>query len=312
MRLRAAVVWLTAGHLACSEAPPPPAPRVDLGGDVVARVGGLPITRDTVARIAAAQAVSPEVARDRAITDAVFAAEAKRRGLGDASASASVAARLLFAELRREEEARPLTDEEVEKVVARRWLELRRPASRRLVHAVVLVPKNSPGESVWHTAEEVATEVREVVDQAASVARSQPFSAADDEALRAFLELAESVDAGGLELKAEDLGPIADDGRVVRPGGGSLVPEFMEGVRGLAARGDLAGPFRTSFGVHVVLQLDAAPAIEPPPEDLPALVRAEVVDERLRARRAQLIEPGRAKVEIPPSGPALLDLVRVQ
>ncbi len=310
--LLAAACVSIAGLLACSDEAPPPSPRrIDLGSDVVARVGDVPISILTVQRIAVAQGISLEEARDRALRDAVFAAEAEARGLRDAELAAAVDARVLFAELRREESERPIGDEELQRVVERRWLALRRPAGRRLVHVVVRLPPKSEDETLWDAAFAVGAEIREAVEGAAIVARAQPFVPGSDEAALEFRDLAKSVDAAGFQTKVEELGDVAADGRVLKEGSGTLDATFMEGVAALRARGELAGPFRTPFGVHVVLQTNSTPAVELTHDELLERAKGEIVDDRLRARSSALLK-GRLSVEVPVNAPALLDLVRVQ
>ncbi|MCC6554946.1 MAG: peptidylprolyl isomerase, partial [Polyangiaceae bacterium] len=64
--------------------PAPPAPAAaQMPAGVVARVGDLDVTADTVARVAAAQRIPLDRARDAAIRDALLAAGARARGLHD-------------------------------------------------------------------------------------------------------------------------------------------------------------------------------------------------------------------------------------
>ena len=74
---------------ACNRPAADSASPASLPEGVVASVSNDPIARETVARIAGAQGVEPRAACERAIADALFAAEA-RRELGAAGKVASV------------------------------------------------------------------------------------------------------------------------------------------------------------------------------------------------------------------------------
>lgn len=286
----------------------------DLGGDVVARVGGASIGAATVRRIAEAQAVTLEVARERAVHDALFAEEASARGLDAASLEATVLARLL-AEALRGDVAGPITDEELERVTARHWLDLRRPEGYRVVHAVVLGrhgDRRALDDAEARRASELGAAIRAAVGAAADRARAEPPAPDGDAAVAAFRELVQGIDAGGLEVKVEALDPFAADGRVLHPRGGTLVPEFVDVVSALRERGAVAGPFRTPFGVHVAMLLERTPPHEVPADERRALLADEVLDDRIRARRDALLEAESRRVELAPNAAALLDLVRVQ
>jgi len=76
---RAGAALLILGAAACSESVAPPPAQRALGGEVVARAGGEEVGVDTVRRVSSAQAITPREALDRAIFDAVLAAEAKQK-----------------------------------------------------------------------------------------------------------------------------------------------------------------------------------------------------------------------------------------
>ena len=141
--------WLSAscaGALACSAtsgAPAPASQRARLPSGIAARVGSDEVALATVARIARAQGVPLALARDRAVSDALFA-QAARSVFASGSvvpvSERSAAARALLETLKAEAHARgPGSDAEVAVLTDRHWQELDRPPSVRTTHAVVRV-----------------------------------------------------------------------------------------------------------------------------------------------------------------------------
>jgi hypothetical protein len=112
---------------------------------VVAQVGSDEVALETVRRISVAQAVSPEQARARALTDALFAAGARSAYEGRAVVPVlerAAWAPALLEGLKDDALARgPASDAEVAELTAVRWRELDRPPSVRTTHAVALVEK---------------------------------------------------------------------------------------------------------------------------------------------------------------------------
>lgn len=163
MRRRIALlVGITLGCGAESSQPAPSASSGALPAGVVARAGSAEIHAETVARIVESAEVSPEIARERAISDALFAQEAEQRlprGMA-VTLERAVLGRALLEQLRREAERQgDPTDEEVERATRERWLDLDRPESARVTHAVVL-PGNGDPARARQVAEEMARAVQ--------------------------------------------------------------------------------------------------------------------------------------------------------
>src|SRR5262245_8483767 len=125
---RGQVVALTLLIVACTsshDAGPPPE-SAPLPPGVAARVGNEDLSVDLIRRVSAAQGVSIEEARRRAISDALFAAHAKQTFASSGAietAERSALARAVLERMRREVESRgPPTDAEVETVSNERWL----------------------------------------------------------------------------------------------------------------------------------------------------------------------------------------------
>lgn len=295
---------------ACEAAPPAPKLR-ELASGEIARVGDEHVDAASVQAIAAAQGTSLAVARDRAIRDALFAVEARTRGRALGAVESAWLARRLLDERRRELDV-PVTDEELAEVSARHWLAFDRPEGFRVVHAIVLVPatKGQPADpATWERAESVASRVREAANVAAQEAKTLP---ANDNAVTAALnKVIAGLDAGGFKTKVEPLPGVAADGRVLRDNAGTFAPEFAAEVSKLRDRGDTTPPFRSPFGIHVAILLERTPAQTVAAEERRAFVHDEVLDQRVRAARAQMVAPHAASVEVATNVAALLDLVQM-
>jgi len=241
--------------LACGEPtkkPPPQAASASLGGEVVARVGDVNIERSLVASVAAAQHVTPKVALDRLVDDALAAEGARARGLdttrGVDLARRAFRARLVADRLHADAVALGLpSDEEVAKLTARHWQSFDVPESLRVVHAVVM---RKPA-----LAAERGTEVAEGLRVAVAGATD-----AKDFELRARM-----ADPHGLEIRVETLPPFVRDGRMVQ--GGALDATFVDAAFALAQPGSTSGVVETKFGWHVIRLIDRIPPKQVPLEE---------------------------------------------
>ncbi|WP_437784243.1 peptidylprolyl isomerase [Sorangium sp. So ce1097] len=310
----ACVAWAALSTSARGAAPLPP--------DVAARVGAIDIPVDSVARIAAAQQTPPARARDAAIRDALFAAEARARGLDQhpevqREISAALARRLLHRLREEAAGAGPVTDEELRTATERHWLELDRPEGYRTVHAVVRLSADAD-EATRERARALAEAIRKAVLSARDVAlRSEPPRAAEgrppsDPAADAFVSAAKAVPADGLEVVAQPLPPVTAAGRALTPEPQQFDVDFARAAASLAARGDLSAPIASSFGVHVIMLLERIPAQVVPAEERRRLVRDEVVADRARAAQSKLLEALRREPRVVGGIDALLELVRIE
>jgi hypothetical protein len=289
----------------------------ELESGVVARVGQQLITADGVGRIAAVQGVGVAAARDLAIHDALFAAEAKANRM-DAEPSiqqminAALARRMLRKLLDDADRAGPVTDEELEQVMKRRWLELDRPEGFRVVHAVVRT-KEGADEATRGRAEIVARAVREAVMPVVQVAKStsQSTDGAADPVVEAFRKAADAVAKDGFEIKIESLPPVAVDGRLLVMEGGGLEKAFADGASKLEARGSLSDIVSTSYGFHVLLLLERIPEARVPVEERRTKVRQEVLWGRASAARSKLLQGLRRDVMVERNVDGLLVMVPV-
>jgi hypothetical protein len=278
--------------------------QASLGEGVLARVGPEQIAVSTVERISLAQSIDPRTARDHAVSDALLAVEARARSL-DASLGfelRTALARATFDELVASARAEgPPTDSELSAWTERLYYTLDRPESHRTVHAVVRVPPEADA-STWKAAEAIAEAVSRRVAPAVELALgSSPSGAGDqvDPVEQRFIELARDTPSEGLELVVQPLPPIAADGLTVQPEGRQPFDvAFVREATALERRGSLSKPFRSSFGWHVVLLLEKLPAVRVPLEERRRLLTPDVWDERIRARRAELVARLRREVPI--------------
>lgn len=271
---------------------------------VLARVAGEQVAASTVERIAVAQSIDARIARDHAVTDALFAVEARARSLDAAlgfqlrTALARATLDELVASARAEG---PPTDAELAVWTERLYYTLDRPESHRTVHALVRIPAEADA-SKWVAAESVAEAISKRVAPAVELARSSsPRASGDgvDLAEQRFIELARETPPEGFELVVQPLPPVAADGLTVQPEGRQPFDgAFIREATSLHTRGALSKPFRSTFGWHVVLMLEKLPAVRVPVDERRRLLAPDILDERIRARHAELLSRLRSEVSV--------------
>jgi peptidyl-prolyl cis-trans isomerase C len=245
-----------------------------LGGQVAGRVGEVDIEASTVAAVARERSVSPEVALGLLLDDVVLAKAALARGMGTdpdiALGRATALARVTVERARLEAQATPPTDAEVESATAAHWVDLDRPETFVVVHAIAMRPKK-PDPGAEAAAKAVAASIAAVEVEA------------KDEA--DFEARAKAVPAGGVEVRVEHVGPFTADGRGATPGGeGAVVASFAAGAAGIPAAGGTTGVVETNFGWHVIRLLERRPAHVAPAEERRRALTDEIYV--LRERRA--------------------------
>jgi hypothetical protein len=290
---------------------------------VAARVGAGDIALDAVARIAAAQHLPPAQALDAAVRDALWAAEARARGLEQEpevrrEISLVLARRMLHTLKEEAENVGPVTDDELRAATERHWLDLDRPEGYRTVHAVVRLSADAD-EATRDKAKALADAIRTAVLSSREVAqRTEPPSASGtqqpppDPAAEAFISAAKGVPADGLEVVAQVLPAVTPAGRALTSEPQQMDLAFSRAAASLVARGDLSAPVTSPFGVHLIMLLERIPAQVVPVEERRGLVRDEVVTDRARAAQSRLLEAARREAEIAGAVDALLELVRIE
>ena len=159
-RLACGVGLACALSCASSDAPVPARRNEHLPAGLAAKVSSEAIALSTIRRIAQAQRISPGLALDRALGDALFAAAARaddQSGSIVPTVERAAWARALLEGLKSEASAGgPVTDAEVAQLTALHWQELDRPETVRTTHAVARVERpeqdaqaRSVAQAIW-------------------------------------------------------------------------------------------------------------------------------------------------------------------
>lgn len=271
-----------------------------LHSEDAALVGAEMIAVETVTRIAREQGTSTPAALSRAVQDALFAAWGRERlGAFTVRNAERVAHARTLSEalLQSARAAGPATDAELTEIARARWWELDRPPMLRTTHAEV-IPRNPSDDP---RARKVAEHILEAVRGA-----RRPEE---------FRRLARSVDADGLDVRVEDLEPVAADGRAFDPDArhapGATPTRYTEAYARAAfaipSVGRTSGVIRTEFGYHVILAVEMLPERRIPQEDLRKLLEPEITSIRAKrllddvhadSRKATPVELDRAALEL--------------
>jgi len=249
----------------------PDARRAALPSGIVASVGDDLIAGETVGRIAAAGRISVRSALDAALFDALLSADAhhvKSPYVVHVAERRALSRRLLESFLV-EARATPPTDEEVREESRARWWELDCPPLRRVTHAAVVVKKDTDDRAARAIADRLAVAVAGATDGAS------------------FRALANAVPKGGIDVRIEDLDPVAADGRAVNPAAPPPPGQemrystaFSSAVFALTDTSRSSGVVRTEFGYHVFIVTELLPAHSVPFEERRKRLEPEIVTAR--------------------------------
>jgi parvulin-like peptidyl-prolyl isomerase len=171
------------------------------------------------------------------------------------------------------------SDAEVDAIVTERWYELDRPRLARTTHAVVMTKADAVLAKARRVADAIVAAVRGVSDKAE------------------FTKRARAVPAQDVQVRVEDLDPVAEDGRVMpsRPPAPGAPPmtfdlAFARGALALEKAGDQSPIVQSSFGLHVILLTETLEPIHYSRQQLNELVRQEVLDRRAKKLEDALLE----------------------
>jgi hypothetical protein len=256
-------------------------------GGAVARVGAHVLDPVLVAKVAQAQQLPPEAAARVLIDEALIAEAAIRAGalrdpsvvrLLDASAARAMIARDHGAALAKG----AITDEELSAAMGEEWVDLDRPESRTVVHA--LVPKDAKDGAAL--AASLRARLLEAKDQKGFLDAAKAFGVE-----RQVPIVAESLDA-----------PFAIDGRIVLrdASGTTLDTTFTKAAFALGQVGDRSAVVETPFGWHVIELVEIRPEKHAPRATKIEALEPVIVKNRIyaeyEARRARLRAEARESI----------------
>ncbi len=244
------------------------------GGSFVARAGGEVVGRELLRDAARARGTDPAVVLSEILDDAVLADAARRRGLEKKvsvlRAERAALSRAVVLRLRDlGQKAGDPTDDEVKAASLERWKEVDVPPSVRVVHAIVLRPKDANAEkldAMKHLAE-------------ALLARVRGASSPEDFEARAKSEPAPK----GFDLRAERLPLFAEGGVVVERGMESRMDEtFAKAAFALSGPGAQTALVESPFGFHVIRMIEKVPGRAMPFEERRKLFAGDIYLRRTR------------------------------
>ncbi len=272
-----------------------------LGGDVAARVGSQAIALSVVARVAEAQNVPPPEALRKLVDDEIAASAARAQGREqrDPTSWRLVSTRARFTADQFAKEARalgPPTDEEVNLLSARHWIEVDRPPTIRVEHALVMRPKDA---ALLEAARRLAGELR-----TALVPTSNEEFLTKAKAFPHEEKLVIHVDP--------PLPAFTEDGRVAE-GGGQMDPAFAKGAFAIASDATTSPVVESSFGFHVIRLLERIPEKRMPFENRRLAFTDEVYVMRARERMNARVKALRTEVgvSVSPAAEQLMRTVKV-
>jgi hypothetical protein len=274
-------------------------------GDAVAWVGESPISVATLQRASRSLPDAAASVLDRLIEARTLGLFAERGGLERGRRQMVLRAVLARALLERIEEQtkRPVspTDDEVEAMTSKRWIEFDRPEARRTCHAVV--HSEELAESAGNVlAERLASALRPLSDCAA------------------FLERAKAFPVAGAKITAEELPPVTSDGRTLLldakgepvDEGSPFDADFARAVFQIGAVGAQSGIAKTRFGWHVILLEGQIAAKHVPLEERRRLLADDILHERAKDASLRRIAESRKNEPIAVERASVAAIGRVQ
>jgi hypothetical protein len=267
---------LAFGLLGCSaETESTPLPFSKQPGEV-ANCAGQSFSVHQVREVARLQKITPAEAVKVLAEDARLAAEAKLNNAENTwqfrAKYRALLARRLLERWKQEAKKGEITPEELEQIRKQHWLQVDRPSSLRVIHAVSLVDPKEKGDKR---------------ERAESLARSWLKAAEKATTAEEFERTVKGVDAKGASFKVERLEPFARDGRIVAESGGKFDHAFADCAFAIKEGERLSAPCSTSFGVHVIFLMERLPGFRESDQKLRKLALEEILANRARTRETQ-------------------------
>jgi hypothetical protein len=243
--------------------------RDEVGGSVVSTVNGHAIRVAEVEATAHATGIPRRESLRRLQSERLLVEEATRRGRFARAPEVVDVARRAAVQALLDVEAAEVTvpDGDVEEAYEEQRARFETKEQRVVVHFLAGMREGAP----------------EVLEE-----RARAFAAAALEELKVVTDLPawKAKHTGkvieGVQTLAENLPPLAREGRVVKP--------FEDAMFSLAQPGVVPAPVRTSYGWHAIRVLEITPAKVVPYETAAATLRNELRLERQTAHVAKLIE----------------------
>ncbi|HKP57789.1 MAG TPA: peptidylprolyl isomerase [Polyangiales bacterium] len=248
----------------------------ELRQGAVASVDGVAIAVSDVERLAERGSLSPQQALSRLEAEALLAAEAERRGYGDADAVQHVSRQAAVqALLEGNVESSQPSEAEIDRAYAESGARFVTPELRVASHVLVSLSRKAPPEldqAVAAYATDVVSKLRAAADPVAALdayrgKQSQPF-----------------------KVSVEDLPAV--------PRKGKLVEEFSAAMFAQGEPGVVPEPVRTQFGWHAIVLREIQPASRVPEAEARAQLRSELLLAGRKNRLEGLTRELQAKARI--------------
>lgn len=255
-----------------------------LEGGMVARVGDVSLARDDVASAARARKLDARDTARALVDEALLARAAVLRGALDEPSGKqpiiAALARSVVAQYERDARAQgPITEAELDAVMGEAWVDLDRPETRVVVHALI----------------------REGTPDAEAHAQALYEQLVKTSDWKSFLDIAKkSTLVPKEQLVAEPIDyPFTLEGRLAVPEASTTLDKaFSEAAFAIPSPGATSKPVHTGFGWHVIRLVDVRPPFKASFDAKKERLEGDVVRARIGDRFEKKLAELRASVTI--------------